>query len=59
MAKKETTSAAVFTKEQLLKSKRYRDYADYLMGNLDNTKSYTIEQVDKMIERFYGKGKGE
>ena len=59
MAKKETTSATVFTKEQLLKSKKYRDYADYLMGNLSNTKSYTIEQVDKMIERFYGKGKGE
>ena len=59
-AKKETTQAVnKFTKEQLVKSKRYMQYVDFLSGNLQADKMYTIEQVDKLISNFYGKGKGE
>lgn len=49
----------VFTKEQLVKSKRYMSYVDFLNGNLQENKTYTIKQVDELISGFYGKGKSE
>lgn len=49
----------VFTKEQFVKSKKYVRYVDFLNGNLRDDKTYTIEQVDKLISNHYGKGKGE
>ena len=58
-SKKETTQATLFTKEQLVKSKKYMRYADFLSGNLQNGKTYTFEQVDKLIHKYYGKGKSE
>lgn len=50
---------AVFTKEQLVKSKKYMRYADFLNGNLHDDKTYTVEQVDKLISNYYRKGKSE
>ena len=47
----------VFTKEQLVKSKKYMNYVDFLNGNLCDNKMYTVEQVDKLISNYYGKGK--
>lgn len=59
-SKKEATQAvSVFTKEQLVNANRYMRYVDFLNGNLQDGKTYTIEQVDKLIEKFYGKGKSE
>jgi hypothetical protein len=59
-SKKETTQAVkVFTKEQLVKSKKYMCHVDFLNGNLQDGKTYTIEQVDKLISKHYGKGKSE
>lgn len=59
-SKKETTQpVALFTKAQLVKSKKYMRYVDFLSGNLRDDKMYTFEQVDKLIEKFYGKGKSE
>ena len=49
----------VFTKEQLVKSNKYMGFVDFLDGNLQNDKMYTIEQVDKLISNYYGKGKSE
>ena len=49
----------VYTKEQLVKSKKYMRFVDFLSGNLQNDKLYTIEQVDKLISNYYGKGKSE
>ena len=49
----------VFTKEQLVKSKKYMNYVDFLNGNLCDNKMYTVEQVDKLISNYYGKGKSE
>ena len=58
--KKETTqTAALFTKAQIVKSKRYMRYVDFLSGNLRDDKTYTLEQVDNLIEKYYGKGKSE
>lgn len=59
MAKSKETTQVVFTKEQLVKSKKYMQYVDFLSGNLQDDKKYTIEQVDKLISNFYGKGKSE
>lgn len=49
----------VYTKEQLVKSKKYMRFVDFLNGNLQDGKTYTIEQVDKLISNYYGKGKSE
>jgi hypothetical protein len=60
MAKsKEQVAVDTFTKEQLVESKKYMRYADFLSGNLQNGKTYTLEQVDKLILKHYGKGKSE
>lgn len=60
MAKsKEQVAVDTYTKEQLVKSNKYMKYADFLSGNLQNGKTYTFEQVDKLIHRYYGKGKSE
>lgn len=47
---------AVFTKEQLVKSKKYMPYADFLNGNLKDGMMYTIEQIEKLISKSYGRG---
>lgn len=48
-----------FTKEQLVGSKKYMHFVDFLNGNLQDDKTYTVEQVDKLISNYYGKGKSE
>ena len=55
MAKNKETTEAVFTKEQFLKSNKYRQYKDLLCAVLDDKKTYSKEQVDGIIDKFYGK----
>lgn len=52
MAKNKETTEAVFTKEQFLKSKTYRQYKDLLGAVLEN-KTYSKEQVNGIIDKFY------
>lgn len=54
-----TVKPAVYTKEQLVKSKKYMPYADFLDGNLQDDKTYTAEQVETLISKSYRKGKSE
>ena len=54
MAKNKETTETVFTKEQFLKSKTYRQYKDLLGAVLEN-KTYSKEQVNGIIDKFYGK----
>ena len=49
-------TAAVYTKEQLLGSKRYAGRRDLISVLLDKDKSYTVAEVDGLIEK-YMKGK--
>ena len=49
----------MFSKEQILRSNRYRRYRDFLSGNLNDENLYTIEQIDQIIGKYYGKGKSE
>ncbi|MDO4728436.1 MAG: hypothetical protein Q4B43_05455 [Bacteroidota bacterium] len=53
-AKKETGEDR-FTKEQILKSKRFSDRKDLLNISLENNKTYTIEEVSKIVKEFMNK----
>nr|UWD76687.1 MAG: hypothetical protein [Bacteriophage sp.]DAE80413.1 MAG TPA: hypothetical protein [Caudoviricetes sp.]UWG11954.1 MAG: hypothetical protein [Bacteriophage sp.]UWG21603.1 MAG: hypothetical protein [Bacteriophage sp.]DAL34279.1 MAG TPA_asm: hypothetical protein [Caudoviricetes sp.] len=47
--------ADVFTKQQLAESKRYKKKRDLLEALLENGKTYTIAQVDKIIGDYLKK----
>lgn len=42
----------VYTKEQILKSKKYKNRADLLKAILKDSKQYTLDQVNNEIEKF-------
>lgn len=44
-----------FKKEQLYHSKRYLYQKDLIMSLLEEDKEYTLEQVDKIIQKFNNK----
>ena len=46
----------VFSKEQIVNSKKYANRRDLLGALLENGKKYTFEQVDAIIDKFM-KGK--
>ena len=46
------TVESTFTKEQILKSKNYRHKRDLINALLVNGRSYTLKNVDEMIENF-------
>ena len=54
MAKKEEAvlDEPVFTKEQLLNSKKYRESADIVGAVLVSGQTYTFKQVDVEIDKF-------
>lgn len=52
---KPQASADVFTKQQLAESKRYKKKRDLLEALLENGKTYTIVQVDKIIGDYLKK----
>ena len=54
MAKKEEAvlDEPVFSKEQLLNSKKYRESADIVGAVLVSGQTYTFKQVDAEIDKF-------
>lgn len=52
----EVLENVTFSKEQILSSKRYRDKKDLVNVLLKNEKSYSLDQVDDLIDKFM-KGK--
>lgn len=56
MAKNETAAPApaeaVYTKEQLASSKRYANRRDLLSALLESGKTYTLTEVDALINKF-------
>lgn len=52
----EAKTKAVFSKAELLRSKKYRLQTDVLNALLENDKKYTLDETDKIIEK-YMKGK--
>ncbi len=56
MSKSEKTIEPTFDKKKLVNSKRYINNQDALNAILEENKKYTIEQADKLLEKFM-KGK--
>lgn len=60
MAKKEPAASAAtepkFTKEVLVKSKKFKDKRDLVSAILEDGVEYTVEEAEKEIEKFM-KGK--
>ncbi len=54
--KTEAKQEVLFTKEQILASKKYSNRRDVLGAILTDGKTYTLEQVDSLLEKFM-KGK--
>lgn len=57
--KNEEKTVLTFTKEQIVNSKKYEKYKDFLKGNLKDGQMYTLEEVDALIEKYFMKGIGE
>lgn len=53
---KESTQAAVYTKDQLAASKKYANRRDLIRALLEDGKTYTLDEVDSLINTFM-KGK--
>lgn len=51
-----STEEVIFTKEQILKSKKYIDQRDLINALLENGSSYSLTTVDEMIEKFMKEG---
>lgn len=49
-------AAVKYTKESIIRSEKYRNRADILNVLLEDDKTYNLDTVDKMIEKFM-KGK--
>lgn len=47
-----TTNKVTYTREQIIGSKKYAGRADILSALLEPEKTYTLEEVDKKIERY-------
>lgn len=52
----EESAPIKFTKKQLLKSKRYTYRQDALNALLKEGTSYSFDEVDKILEKFYKGG---
>lgn len=44
-----------FSKKQFVASRKYARVKDYLNGNLENDKLYTIKEVDEIVNKLYNK----
>ena len=57
MADEQTVQTkAAFSKEQLLKSEKYKQYRDILASQLADDVSYTAAEADKAINDFLKRG---
>lgn len=52
---KKKATASLYNKNQIVNSKKFEKYRDFLVGNLEISKLYTIEQVEELIKSFYGR----
>lgn len=52
----QNSDEAKFTKEQILNSKKYSEKRDLINALLENNKSYSLAEVDEMIEKFMKEG---
>lgn len=53
----EESHTTTFTKQQLLNSQKYKNRQDALNALLKEGETYTIAQVEKILNQFYKGGK--
>lgn len=41
-----------FTKSQIVGSQKYERFKDFLNGNLEDDKMYSMQDVDSLLEKF-------
>lgn len=41
-----------FTKKELIKSEKFTDYVDVLQVILEHNKNYSVEETEKLINKF-------
>lgn len=51
-AKAAETTAAKFTKEQLITAKKFKDRKDALGAVLEDNKTYTVSEAEKLLDNF-------
>lgn len=56
MSNETTQKAAAYTKDQIAASQKYSNRKDLINALLNDDKTYTLDEVDKLIEKFM-KGK--
>lgn len=44
--------ALVFTKAQIVKSEKYERFQDFLDGNLEDDKMYSLQEVDDLLGKY-------
>lgn len=54
--KQNSTEEVKFTKEQILKSKKYIEKRDLINALLNDEESYSLQEVDEMIDKFMKEG---
>lgn len=52
VAKTNSNVVVTFTKEQILKSKKYMHHVDLINAFLDKDKTYSLQDVDKILDNF-------
>lgn len=51
-SKKDENTTSAFSKEQILKAKKYENRRDILAVVLDDTKSYSHDEIKSEIDKF-------
>ena len=54
MSKKNTETETIlkFTKKQIVSSDKYNRFQDFLDGNLEDDKMYSMQEVDDLLGKF-------
>lgn len=55
LSEKIKDEVVMFTKEQIISSKRYMHNKDIINVVLHNNQSYTLKEVDELIQKFMEK----
>lgn len=55
VVEKTTVEEPKFSKKQFVTSRKYAKVKDYLNGNLEDDRLYTIKEVDEIVNKLYNK----
>ena len=50
---KKKNTVTKYTKGQIVSSKKYQNFKDFLNGNLTDGECYSFEEVDALIKKYF------